>query len=119
MNHAQAYIAITMDDGSLSIMGFVTRGRGDLPVGAQPLFDLWWTRQPTDANLADEFSRAFPLTDRKGNPLPQPVRWRLVQPSEIPADRTYRDALVDDGTKLKHDPDKVRAIKVARKLRGV
>lgn len=94
---ATAYvrIAVTMDDGTLSIMSFITRGASPaLPYGAQ--WDLVttdsWMREPSEANILAELSKAFRETDNNGLPLPQPVRWALVEEKDLPTDRTYRNA---------------------------
>lgn len=73
-------IAITCRDGSLQVMQFVTRQQrhGD---------DPGWTRKPTRANVNAEIAKS--RIDAK--------TWRIVDPSEIPTDRTYRNAWRDGG----------------------
>lgn len=105
-----ARVSITMDDDSTAIMSFLTHGRGNiLPKGAT-WSDTpgWWDRDPTDENIFHEMSRSFAGTEA------QPVRYRIVKDSDIPADRTYRGALVDDGKALYHDLPKARDIHLAR-----
>lgn len=97
-------IAIVRSDGGVSVMSFITRGRGDvLPSGA-----TWedrgrgvWRREPTDANVAQEIARVPDL---------RAVSYRRIADAEIPPDRSFRDALVDDGTTLHHDIPKAREI---------
>jgi len=97
-------IAIRRSDGGVSIMSFITRGRGDvLPSGA-----TWedqgrglWRREPTDANVSQEITRV-PLLDAVG--------YRRITDADILPDRTFRDAWIDDGEKLLHDIAKAREI---------
>ena len=106
MKTEQVFIAITLDNGHVEVMGFVTVGRGGFPDGATPIHDSdgWWKREPSDRNLAFEISKAYSVGGK------QPTRYRIVDHNLIPADRTYRDALVDDGNKLAHDMPKAREI---------
>ncbi len=106
-------IAITMDNGTLQVMSFVTQSRSPtLPYGA-----VWsdekmgrWDREPTDKNVLAEITKTFRLKDSKGLPLPQPVRWKRVEASDIPADRTYRNAWRHDGEKFFHDIEHAKQI---------
>lgn len=107
----QAFIAITLDDDSVAIMGFVIVGRGPgLPFGAKWIDRSagWWRREPTDENLAFEISRTF------AGSTAQPVRYRRVDASEVPRDRTFRNALADDGGRLSHRMPRAREIHLAR-----
>lgn len=104
----QVNVAITLDDGSLAIMGFLTVGRGSvLPYGATWRSEGWWERPANDANLFHEISRGFATG-------PQPVRYRLVSADDIPADRTFRDALADDGKELTYNMPKAREMQRER-----
>jgi hypothetical protein len=97
-------IAIRRADGGVSIMSFVTRGRGSvLPYGAawEDQERSLWKREPTDANVSQEIAR-IPLLEATG--------YRRIADAEIPADRAFRDALVDDGTRLVHDMPRAREI---------
>lgn len=113
------FVAITMDsDEPLRIMQFVTRGRGSaLPRGAawDPEKPGWWTREATPDNIISEVSRAFPPVIG-GVLQPQPTTFRVLQPDQVfelhqtIGDRTFRDALVDDGKTVAHDMAKAREI---------
>lgn len=111
-----ALFAVTLDDGSVAILSYITSGRGSiLPDGAAWLDQAkgLWERPVRDDLVFGEVLRAFPgyqITSKPGEyVVAKPVSWRRVQPSEIPADRTYRDALVDAGS-LAHDMPKAREI---------
>lgn len=108
---ASIRVSITLDNGSVAIMSFITHGRGSvLPNGAAWSDEPgYWKREPTDANIFDEVCRAFSNPDG-----PQPVRTRVIQESDIPADRAFRDALEDDGKVLRHNLTKARDIHLAR-----
>ena len=113
----QAYIVIQKDDGSTSVYAFVIQGMSPtLPFGAAWLNDGsgQWMRPPTEANIMEEFSRAFPKLDQLGVPIPQPVSWKIVDVTDIPTDRTFRGAWVHDGEKFDHDMDKARQIHLTR-----
>lgn len=98
-------VAITRQDGGVSIMAFVVEGRGSvLPSGAVWFSDGIWAREPSDANIQDEISRA----------VPDALSWRRVTDADIPADRTYRDALRDDGETLAHHMPTAREIHLQR-----
>ena len=120
MKLEQIKIAITLDNGDLSVMSFLTVGRGNVlpPLAAwidEKEHPGWWRREPTDAAILDELVRTFPDTDIDGKARPQPVRFRRIQESDIPADRTYRAAWKDGGAgAIEHDMPKARAIQVGR-----
>ena len=106
-------VAISMDDGSLAIMDFIVVGRSPtLPVGAQWVSEKheMWRREPTDENIAAEVSKTFPVFNTYGDPQPQPDSWFVVAASQIPADRTYRNAWVGTNGKdgITHDMPKAR-----------
>jgi hypothetical protein len=100
----QISIALSRKDGGVSIMAFLTVGRGSvLPFGAQWLEDGWWVRPPTDANISNEI-RAIP----EG---PDIVSWVVITPDQIPSgDRTYRDAWTLNGKMIEHDMVKAREV---------
>lgn len=115
------FLAIDFDsDEVMKIMQFQTHMRGSaLPFGAKWVTEPkdgevlgWWTRDPTELNFINEIERAFPPVNARGERQPRPLSWRVIDPSDIPADRTFRDALTHDGEKLTHDMGKARAIKL-------
>ncbi len=83
-------IAITCEDGSLVIMHFVTH---DPSAG--------WTREATDEAINREIARTSGVKS---------VRWRRIAVSELPSERTYRNAWVDNGTTITVDPVKRASI---------
>lgn len=99
--------AITMMDGSLQVMSFVTVGRGNrLPWGASWIDSEngLWRRHPTDENVRYEILKTF-----EDHPE-QPQKWRMVDAALIPEDRTFRGAWEDDGEKIIHNMEKAREI---------
>jgi len=114
MKIQQIYVSITRDDGSTAIMGFITVGRGSyLPQGPDPAVWIdqangWWSRPASDANIFAEISRTF------SGPVPQPTNWRKINEQDIPKDRTFRNALTDDGTKLHHPMEKCHPLHVEK-----
>jgi len=110
MQAEQVFFAITLDNGQTAVMGFFTVQRGPrLPSEALWLDEDagWWRREPVDAAVFGEIARAFTTG-------PQPVRYRRLQPGELPADRTFRDALTDNGSKLGYDMARARALHLRR-----
>lgn len=106
METKQQFISITLSDGSVAVMGFITQGRGsDLPWGAVWTNEPgWWTREASDVNVFAEISR---MDFGEGR---QAAGYRRINPEDIPQDRTYRNALKDDGQKLDFDMAKAREI---------
>lgn len=105
MNFESTPIAITVPNSPVAIMHFITTGRGDfLPNGAVWLDQAsgWWKRPVTDTLIREQIARAF--SDRPA----LPTVYRIITAADIPADRTYRNALGDDGKALKHDMVKAR-----------
>jgi hypothetical protein len=93
-------ISITKSDGSVAIMHFVTKG---LLNAAGAVFE----REATDENINAEIAKAGI----------DAVSWRRIEMSEIPRDRTFRNAWVDTG---KIDVDMPRAREIHRdKLRAM
>ena len=88
-------------------MSFLTQGRGHiLPVGARWVTDGLWQRDPTPAIVGDEIDKAIGASTV--------VDWRIVSAAEIPPDRYFRDALVDDGKAFSYDISKCKTIKLAK-----
>jgi len=100
----QQYIAITFADDTVGIMGFVVAEYfEDRTSGAR------WTQAATHEAITKEINRTafdawkFPV---KG--------YRLIEPSEIPTDRAYRNAWVDTGAAVEHDMAKARRLHLER-----
>jgi hypothetical protein len=91
-------IAITMSDGTLTIMHFVTRE-------CNPDGSVRWAKPPTKENVQAEVDKVF------GNPaITHAVSWRQITYDDVPPDRTYRNAWRDDGKHIYHDMDHVRTL---------
>ena len=109
----QTKIAVTLDNGTTAIMSFVTSSRSPtLPQGARWVEEHTglWERPATDANIFAEITKTFRATDNHGLPLPQPVRYKVVDEAEIPTDRTYRNALRHSETGFAFDLDTAKAL---------
>jgi hypothetical protein len=106
MELEQIYVAISRDDGGVSVMGFLTVGRGSvLPSHAQWIDDQqgWWRREPNDAAIFEEISRSMTVG-------PQPVSWARINKEDIPKDRSFRNAFTFVDGKFGHDMVKARAL---------
>lgn len=106
MEIKQTFISISLDTGRVAIMGFVTQGKGSiLPSGAIWIDEEknWWYREPTDENIKNEIERTMFSNG-------QPTIYRIISQEEIPIDRTFRDALFDDGQKLMFNMERAREI---------
>lgn len=91
------FVAISNPDGSLAIMQFVTllkRNEEDLGIEIEP----------TPENIEAEIIKSGI----------QFISWRIINPSEIPQDRTFRNAWIDGAGKIEHDMDTARDIHMAR-----
>ena len=75
-------VAVTLADDSVAIMHFVTAEYG---ADGKPR----WKREATHAEVQREIDKSSLGQSVKG--------WRFVQADEIPADRTFRNALRDRG----------------------
>lgn len=111
----QAFVAVTMDDGSLTIMAFMTEGRSPtLPSGASWLGNGRWQRPAISENIEAELAKTFPGVNTLGIRRPKPVSWRIVPEQFVPQtkdDRAYRNALTDVGTlPFAHNMTKAREI---------
>jgi len=111
MNSRTQIIAVTLSDGSVGLLQFLADGFGpNLPAGAVRTNDSrFWFRDPTDENIAAEVARTYsnPSYAIDGVTV---VSWRRIEPGDVPADRTFRNALVDTGAALEHDMPKAREI---------
>jgi len=114
----QVKLAITMDDGSLVIVSFLTVGHGSYTPDGGTWIDERegiWSRPATDANIMSELFRSFPEFDRDtGERRPQPKTFRRIADADIPNDRRYRSAWKDDGAAIVHDMPKAREIHLRR-----
>lgn len=77
----------------LSIMSFVTKS-------FNPDGSVEFEREPTKENVEAEIAKGgFKFT-----------RWRFISAEEIPQDRTFRNAWIDQGWSIGHDMKKCREI---------
>jgi hypothetical protein len=100
------FIALSFADGSVGIMQFVVQQYHQRS-GA-----VMWEQLPTKAAVDAEVARSS---------FDHPVKaWRFIEPSEVPPDRTFRNAWRDSGKAIVHDMDKARehVLKTVRKHRG-
>jgi hypothetical protein len=93
MRPEQVKVALTLADGSLAVMGFVTRG-------FNPDGSVQFEREPTPENIQAEIAKAGLAV----------VSWRFVDDADLPASREYRNAWHDTGTAIDHDMPKAREI---------
>ena len=84
-------IIYTMPDGGLAVVHTVRNTVGETLTTDAEIEQRAWNRLPTEAI----------------NPV-------FVDASDIPTDRTFRDAWKADGSKVTHDMDKCRAIHTDR-----
>lgn len=99
----QIFVAITFADDSVGVMGFVV---AEYPEGEAV---ARWVREPTLKAIDEEIARTS-----FGPNKPPVTGWRYLDESTVPADRTFRDAWVDDGRAIIHDMPKARDICLAR-----
>lgn len=92
-------IALTFADDTVGIMAFVTTEyHGGVPQ---------WSRPASRVQVEKEIAKASASFD----PEKRPVKaWRFVARQDVPRDRTYRNALRDDGKTLTHDMAHAREI---------
>lgn len=121
MATSEIYIVVSRSDGSVAHIAFQTRGRfPSQPKGGwerDPEGDkgFGWKREATDANIEYELARHSANWGRMGDPTL--VGWRRLSLEEhemFNKDRVYRNALKDDGGKIKHDMPKARELHKAR-----
>jgi hypothetical protein len=99
-------VAVSLSGGNVSIMRFVTQGRGSiLPDGAVWVSDGQWSREANSTNIFSEISRAF-VNDTV-------TSYRVVLESDIPQERDYRDSVRDTGTALVYDMPTARELHMA------
>jgi hypothetical protein len=90
-------IAITTNDGKLVIMSFVTKDYISEGV-------VNWEKEASSENINAEILKAGI----------DALSWRTIEESEIPTDRSFRDAWKDVDEVLIHDMTKVKEIHLAR-----
>lgn len=93
-------LSLTFADGTVGIMSFVTREY--FPDGS-----VRWDRPATVEAIAEEVRRTEPSLDAAKVPV---AAVRRVDPRDVPADRTFRNALRDDGRTLRHDMPHAREL---------
>lgn len=94
-------ISIICADDTVAIMAFVTKELN--PATGS----IAWEREPTAESISAEIARASASFDA----VQQPIKsWRIIEREHIPADRTYRNALRDNGKKLHHNMPHAREI---------
>ena len=111
MEPRKVMIAVLRSDGGVGFTEFQCDGRSpDLPFGAVRTNDpRFWFRDATPENIAAEVAKTYSNPSYALEGI-TPVSWRVVDLSEIPKDRTYRNALTDTGTAIVHDMPTARAI---------
>lgn len=92
MTPEQTKFALTLRDGSVAIMSFVTKG-------FNPNGSVQFEREPTDEHLRRDFAKH----------LLDVVSYRPIADTDLPT-RDYRNAWCDDGTRITHDMAKARDI---------
>ncbi len=106
-NYEAIPLSVTLEDGSQVIHYFMVTGRGSLlPPGAYWSGAYQWKRDPVDAVIVENLNASF-----QDRPY---VSWRRLSDGDIPEDRTFRNAWVDDGQRITHDMAKAKDIKRAQ-----
>lgn len=98
------HIAITLESGALYVMAFVLQDERQ-----------GWIRLPTPENVDAEIAKA-------SADWPSPwARWRLIDSSDLPNSREFRESWMDTGGAIVHDMARARAIGLdrIRTARGV
>lgn len=85
------YIAITVEDGTLTILQFITKQQRLVGLGVN---ELGWEREPTDEAIEEEIAKSR---------IPA-VSWRIIQLEDLPPDRSQRNLWRDTGDKIIIDP---------------
>lgn len=95
-------VAIAMNDGQVFFMTFLTKIRTAGGI---------LQRKASRANLQAEVDRCAAAWAADPANIGGGVKsWRVIRAEEIPADRTYRNAMTDTGKVIVHDMPKAREI---------
>lgn len=93
------FVAITCQDGSVAIMQYVTKQQRTLVKDdAGNFIDPGWTREASAENINAEIAKSNINA----------VSWEIINPEDVPTDRTFRNAWKMAGKKLDIDMDKAR-----------
>lgn len=107
-------IIVPADQPHVAIMHLLTEGistSGLLPFGAEWITEpMHWLRSPTSEVIEHQILKWRALDSRA--PRPAPLRWFIAKPSDIPTDRTYRNAQVAHPTEavVVHDLERAREL---------
>jgi hypothetical protein len=107
MAHRTQEIAITFDDGTIGVMHFVMDPNLDPEAVCEGYCPIKRQREATDKAIQAEIDKST------FSPL-KAVSWRRIQPSDIPADRTFRNAWRDRGHCIDHCMDTCKKIHKGR-----
>lgn len=94
-------ISIICADDSVAVMAFVTK---ELHPATGVIM---WEREPSYEAITSEIERASASFDADKLPIKS---WRIIERDDIPVDRTYRNALRDNGKKLQHNMPHAREL---------
>jgi hypothetical protein len=94
-------ISIVCADDSVAVMAFVVK---ELHPATGVIM---WEREPSYEAITSEIERASASFDADKMPIKS---WRIIERDDIPADRTYRNALRDNGKKLQHNMPHAREL---------
>jgi hypothetical protein len=88
-------IAIVMKDDTVSIMTFIVNDNNG------------YTKDPTNQNIIDEIEKMYPSLEPEKIPI---KTWYRLKDTDIPTDRTYRNAWRHDGKNFHHDMNHAKEI---------
>jgi hypothetical protein len=101
MSELDKRVAISLEDGQVYIMNIILEQKPSIESPG-------WKKELTTEVIENEVARASRVWD-------SPVKsWRVIGLDELPKNRLFRSAWVDDGYKIGHDLDKARAIHLDR-----
>ena len=97
MDSEQTHISIVLENGQVMIMHLIKEQR-------KTPHSQGWKIKGTTEEIEREISRANTAWD-------SPVKsWRVIDMEDVPKDRTFRNAIRDDGNKFSYDMVHVRQI---------